>query len=71
MKFIAAAIIFFLTWWLVLYLVLPWGHRGEKNKRGSHAEQAGAPKNPHLLLKFIVTSVISVIISAILYLLVI
>lgn len=55
--------IYFIVWWLVLFVVLPFGVR-------THAEEgdvvlgttASAPANPQLLRKALVTSAISALI---------
>ena len=44
-------------WWLVLFIVLPWGVRQPENRDPSHAD--GAPERPMLLIKFAVTTVIT------------
>ena len=54
-----------MIWWVVLFAVLPWGNKQpDKNEQGmAH----GAPSNPNLKKKLIATSLVSLIILAIVY----
>lgn len=52
--------LFFVTWWIVWFAVLPWGVRGQHE--GGTLEPGtdpGAPQRPHLVLKVLATSAIS------------
>lgn len=57
--------IYFITWWTLLFAVLPWGVR-------SQAEQGvvepgtdpGAPVRPHLVRKAIATSILALFVTA-------
>jgi predicted secreted protein len=55
---------FIFVWWIVLFMVLPWGIQREDNLEQGH--EAGAPKNPRLKLKLLVTTGISVLIVGLL-----
>jgi predicted secreted protein len=57
---VSGVAIYFLIWWLVLFTVLPWGHKPEEQPRLGHV--ASAPARPQLRLKFLVTTGISAII---------
>ncbi len=65
MSLVSGAALFFIIWWLVLFMVLPFGVR-------THAEQgdvvlgttASAPANLNLVRKMIITSIISAVIVA-------
>ena len=52
--------IYFTIWWVVIFAVLPWGVRAQENVEPGHA--SGAPANPRLLLKAIVTTLVSAVI---------
>lgn len=60
--------IYFIIWWVVLFAVLPWGVR-------SHHEagivdplaEAASPINPRLILKAIITTVVSGFVFAAVY----
>lgn len=49
--------IFLVIWWLTLFVVLPWGVRRSENADSGH--DPGAPSNPMLLRKALVTTVIA------------
>ena len=56
-------VIFVVIWWLVLFTVLPFGvQKEDKITRGN---DPGAPKNPMLRKKIILTSIISFFLSII------
>ena len=53
--------VYVVTWWIVIFAVLPFGN----NKPPEQVEQGhatSAPARPRLVLKFIVTTVISAVI---------
>jgi predicted secreted protein len=60
--------IYFICWWLVLFAVLPFGVNAPEQEGDTvtgHADSA--PVQPRILLKFLVTTVISAILFAIVY----
>ena len=62
---VSAVVVFIVIWWLVLFMVLPFGIRRPENPQPG--DDAGAPANPRLLLKAGVTTVIAVIVFAIVF----
>ncbi len=54
--------VYIVTWWIVLFTVLPWGAKPPDNPQPGHA--TSAPEKPRLLLKFAVTTVIAGIVFA-------
>jgi predicted secreted protein len=60
--------IYFICWWLVLFAVLPFG-AGAPEQQGDvvtgHADSA--PAQPRILLKFAITTVISALVFAVVY----
>jgi len=50
-------VVFIIIWWLVLFCVLPWGVRQPDSLEQVHA--AGAPENPRMWLRFVVTTLIA------------
>jgi predicted secreted protein len=52
--------IFLIIWWLVLFAVLPWGIRRQESDEVGH--DPGAPANPMLLKKAMITTAIAVLI---------
>ena len=61
MTWVGGLAIYFVMWWLVLFTVLPWRatshHELGQEIGAGHA--ASAPVNPHLLAKFVATTLIS------------
>ncbi|NDF12948.1 MAG: DUF1467 family protein [Proteobacteria bacterium] len=55
--------IFTITWWTVLFAVLPWGNAA--SKKPVKGQASSAPDKPHILLKFAVTTGISAFITLI------
>jgi predicted secreted protein len=54
-------------WWLVIFTILPWGVRPAEDEMGL---RAGAPANPRLRLKALITTGIAAVLWGILYLIV-
>ncbi|MSP79645.1 MAG: DUF1467 family protein [Rhodospirillales bacterium] len=67
MKWYTALAIYSIVWWLVLFMVLPWGNRaiGAEDVAKGHA--AGSPAEPRLLVKFALTTVVSAVVFAVFY----
>ena len=60
MGWVPGIVVYVLIWWIVIFAVLPFGVRPVEEGDVGHA--AGAPRNPRLLLKAAVTTVISAVI---------
>jgi predicted secreted protein len=58
--------IYFILWWTVLFAVLPWGVRSQKEAGEAPAEgtDPGAPVLPQLARKAIATTIISAVLFA-------
>ena len=54
--------IYIVVWWVVLFAVLPFGMERVENPEPGH--DAGAPRDPKLKKKFILTSFIAVPVTA-------
>jgi predicted secreted protein len=53
--------IYFVVWWIVLFAVLPWGVRSQhESGEVVPGSDPGAPRLPRLLLKLLATTLISV-----------
>lgn len=48
---------YFVIYWIVLFMVLPWGVERTVNPEPGH--DPGAPKNPYLLRKFGITAIVA------------
>jgi len=57
MSFATGLIVFVIVWWLVLFMVLPWGIRREEAPEAGH--EPGAPANPRIVLKLVITTLIA------------
>ncbi len=68
MPFITAIAIYFILWWVCLFLVLPWGIRGQHETgevvKGS---EPGAPVAPSMKRKVVYNSILAAIIWVIVF----
>ena len=60
-------IIFLLIWWLMLFIVLPLNISDKAEKVIVDGNDTGAPNNPQIFKKFLITTIISIIIWSIMY----
>jgi predicted secreted protein len=69
MKLASAIAIYFVIWWTVLFAVLPFGVRNahEAGETVQEGNEAGAPVAHGLVRKFVITTVISIVVFAVLY----
>ena len=51
---------YLIIWWLVLFIVLPWGNRPPEHPGPGHIPSA--PEKPRLLIKFAATTAIAAIV---------
>lgn len=60
--------VYLIIWWLVIFMVLPWGAKSvideDDVKKG---DAPGAPKKPRMVLKISITTVISGVLWGIVY----
>ena len=65
-------IVFVLIWWIIFFSVLPVGIQSNKEKFREKIEgvDPGAPKNPNIPKKFLITTIITSIIFFVIYYLV-
>jgi predicted secreted protein len=56
---------FVMSWWTVLFITLPWGNR--QPDKGETGMAYGAPSNPNLKKKMIATTVLSFVVTIIVY----
>ena len=63
-------ILFLIIWWLILFILLPINIDNKApNSTEYEGNDRGAPKNPQILKKFILTTIISVILWFVVFLL--
>ena len=58
MTVFTGVIVYILTWWVVIFTVLPFGLERDED---------GTPRVPHLKRKFVITTVVAFLIWAMLY----
>ena len=63
MSIVESVVAFAIIWWLVLFMVLPWGIAREENPEIGH--EPGAPVKPRLWLKVAITTGISAVLLVI------
>jgi predicted secreted protein len=65
MGWVSGVFIYVLIWFVVLFTVLPWGVKVPENPEPGHAPSA--PINPRIGVKLVATSLVSVIVWAIVW----
>mgnify|MGYP001187954254 CR=1 FL=1 len=65
-------IVYVMIWWIVFFSILPVGIKSNKEAFREKLEgiDPGAPKNPNILKKFLITTIITSIIFVVIYYLV-
>ena len=65
-------IVFVIIWWLIFFSLLPVGIQSNKEKFRERIEgiDPGAPKNPKIAKKFLITTIITTLIFVVVYYLV-
>lgn len=69
MNLTSGLFVYFVTYWTVLFCVLPWGNQAEVNPVVGNAPSA--PANPRLKQKFIATGVVAAVIWVIIEVLIV
>ena len=62
---VTAVVVFIMIWWLTLFTVLPWGVRRTENPEEGH--DRGAPARPMLVRKLLITTGITFVLFAVIY----
>jgi predicted secreted protein len=70
MNLASALAIYFIIWWLVLFLVLPFGIRNahEMGEAVEEGHEPGAPVRPRLIQKALITTLLASVVFAVFYL---
>jgi predicted secreted protein len=63
MELLSAVVVFMIIWWTVIFAVLPWGNARAEEPAAGH--EPGAPANPRIARKLLITTLISVVLWAI------
>ena len=61
---------YFIIWWMLIFMVLPWGGRAVASEDVAKGRAVGAPTRPRLLVKMAVNSVLAGVVWGIVYLVV-
>ncbi len=59
MNWFSGILVYVMIWWIVLFMVLPWGVRPPDNPEPGHA--SGAPAKPMIGRKFLITTAITTV----------
>jgi len=65
MAWFSVFMVFSLSWWLLLFMVLPFGVETNPNPDSGH--DVGAPKYPRLRIKLCITTLLAVIVTALFF----
>jgi predicted secreted protein len=65
MGWLSGILVYLVVWWLVIFMVLPWGVKPPDNPEPGHA--TSAPDRPMLWRKVAITSVITAVVWVIIY----
>lgn len=68
MGLVSGIVVYLLTWWVVIFTMLPLWVKPHKDKR--YGTAGSAPEKPELGKKFLLTSIISAVIWVIFYILI-
>ena len=60
-----------IIWWLVIFMVLPWGIRRIDTEDLDEMDDPGAPQNPRMVFKIAITTVLAGIIYGLVYLVIV
>ena len=71
MGWVTGLAVYVIIWWLVIFMVLPWGVRRIDPEDLGTGEDPGAPEKPRMVLKLAITTVISGVIFGLVYLVVV
>ena len=61
MNIVEGIVVFIMVWWLVLFMVLPFGVRSTQTVQKGNDH--GAPQKTHLKIKLIVTTIIALVLT--------
>ncbi len=70
MKSFTGFVVYALIWWTVLFAVLPFGVRPVDRADNAPGGWRGAPENPHILRKALVTTLIATALWGVAYVLI-
>ena len=68
MGWVTGLAVYFVLWWLVIFMVLPWGNRPVDAEDAARGHAPSAPRKPRLLIKAATTTVIAGVLWSVVYL---
>lgn len=71
MGWVTGLAVYVIIWWLVIFMVLPWGVRRIDPEDLGTGEDPGAPEKPRMVMKVAITTVISGVIFGLVYLVIV
>ena len=60
-NWVTGLLVYVIVWWLVFFMVLPWGIRPMETEDVEKGHAPSAPQKPRILLKMAVTTVIAAV----------
>jgi predicted secreted protein len=70
MNWVTGTAVYVIVWWLVIFMVLPWGVRPISDEDVARGHASGAPQRHGLKWKLVVTTLISAAIWGVIYLII-
>ncbi len=67
MGWVSGIAVYLVIWWLVIFMVLPWGNQAVDAADVARGHASSAPRKPRLATKLAVTTVIAGVLWAIVY----
>ena len=67
MGWVSGLAVYAIIWWLLLFMVLPWGVRPIGREDVDKGQDAGAPRRPRLGLKIGINTALSTVVWGIVY----
>jgi len=68
MTIFTGIVLYLMLYWLCLFMVLPWGNKPPESVTVGHS--TGAPANPRIKQKFIITSFVAAVVWALVFFLI-
>jgi len=62
MNWLSIGVVFVIVWWLVLFMVLPFGAAPPEEVEPGHADSA--PARPRMVIKLLITTGIAIVLTA-------
>ena len=65
MDIVTFVFVYVLVWWIVIFCILPYGNTAHQDKGLGHA--GSAPANPRMKQKLWITTIVSLVVTCLLY----